>query len=125
MPDALDWLPTAVAVVVFLGAAAVYLRGSRDKGTIATLTANNAALTERVNILEQDKSKLQNEVGSLKQAVTVLEGVANSSDAIASLRIEMSNAAQALVSSLDDHHTQAMTGLNTIHSDLQALKGKS
>jgi hypothetical protein len=123
MPEALDWLPTAVAIVVFLGAAAVYLRGSRDKGTIATLTANNAALTERVGLLEQDKTKLQTEVGSLKQAVTVLEGVANSSDAIASFRVETIEAATALVAALDDHHSQAMQRLDILHTDILSMKG--
>lgn len=121
----LDWLPTAVAVVLFLGAATVYLRGSRDKGTIATLTANNAALTERVGLLEQDNSKLETEVSTLKSAVGVLEGVANSSNEIASFRTEMVNAAAALATSLEEHHTQAMERLYLVHTDLEALKGKS
>jgi hypothetical protein len=43
-----------VGFVLFLGMVVVYLRGSKDKGTIATLEASNRALTERVAILEAD-----------------------------------------------------------------------
>lgn len=121
----LDWLPSAVAVVVFLGAATVYLRGSRDKGTIATLTANNTALAQRVDLLEQEKRALTTRVEAVEQANAVLEGVANSSDAIAAFRGEMVGAITTLVSSLDTHHQQAMQGISTIHLDLNELKGKS
>jgi hypothetical protein len=50
MPTVLSWLTTGIAVVGFLAAATVYLRGARDKGTIETLQRNNQALLERVDI---------------------------------------------------------------------------
>lgn len=121
----LDWLPTAVAVVLFLGAATVYLRGSRDKGTIATLTASNTALAERVGLLELDKTTLTTRVQVLEQANSVLEGVANSSAEIASFRAEMTTAAAELVGALGEHHTEAMERLDGIHTDLEQLKGQS
>lgn len=51
----------AIVVVTFLGTAAQYLRGSRDKGTITTLSQNNEALDERVKILEDSERRLKAE----------------------------------------------------------------
>ena len=50
----LGLITAAIGCVVFLGAAVVYLRGSRDKGTIATLEASNRALSERVDVLKDE-----------------------------------------------------------------------
>ena len=59
-----DWLGTLggiVVVVVFFGAAVVYIRGSKDKGTITTLERNNAALTARVTLLEASELHIKAE----------------------------------------------------------------
>lgn len=48
-----------VGIVVFLGSVVVFLRGSRDKGTISTLEQNNKALTERVGLLEDSEKRLK------------------------------------------------------------------
>jgi hypothetical protein len=108
-----DWIPTAIAVVVFLGAATVYLRGSKDKGTIATLTASNAALTERVAVLETDALAKATQIDALTTANHVLTNTVNSSAQIAELQAD-----------LDRHHDAAMVGLEQIHSDLAGLPGK-
>ena len=104
------WLPTAVAVVIFLGAATVYLRGSKDKGTIETLERNNAALTERVTILETSVKEKGDRIEILEREKDVLQSVANSSEEIADLRM-----------ALDNHHAQAMAGMTQIHEDLDAI----
>lgn len=60
-----QWLGIAgavIGVVVFLGAAVSFLRGSRDKGTISTLESSNAALTGRVVILEASEKRLTAEL---------------------------------------------------------------
>lgn len=61
-----------IIVVGFLGAAAIYLRGSKDSGTIATLSKNNAALTERVTVLEKDASIKDAQIQALTTANQVL-----------------------------------------------------
>jgi len=45
--EVLQGLSGLVGLVLLLGAVVVYLRGSKDKGSIETLEGNNAALTER------------------------------------------------------------------------------
>jgi hypothetical protein len=52
MPPWLSWLTGAIVVVGFLGSVTIYLRGSKDAGTIKTLERSNKALNERVAILE-------------------------------------------------------------------------
>lgn len=105
-----SWLPTAVAVVVFLGAATIYLRGSKDKGTIETLTRNNAALDERVKILEASEASNKVEIEALKQTNRVLTNTVNSSELILGLQAD-----------LKAHHEAAMVGIEQVHSDLAGL----
>ena len=62
-----------IGFVVFLGAAVVFLRGSKDKGTITTLEASNAALAERVDILSESEGRLKADVVELQQRVQTLE----------------------------------------------------
>lgn len=57
MGEALGTIGGIVGLVVFLGAVVVYLRGSKDKGTITTLEASNRALTERVDLLEEAEQR--------------------------------------------------------------------
>lgn len=118
------WLPTAVAVVIFLGAATVYLRGSRDKGTIETLTRSNAALTERVGVLESDQRADRAQIEALTHANRVLTNTVNSADLIVQLKAEVLDA-------LGSHHTAAMTsltgameGLEQLHADLAGLPAR-
>jgi hypothetical protein len=112
-----DWLPTAISAVIFLGAAAVYLRGSRDKGTIATLTASNAALTERVKILETSDAAKTAEISGLVASNLTLQNTVNSSELIVDLR-------DAVLTALDDHHNAAMTGLEHVGDVLETLPGQ-
>ncbi len=72
----MQWLTilgVAIAVTVFLGSAVVFLRGSRDQGTIATLQRSNSALTERVNVLEADAARDVIERDRLVARVDALE----------------------------------------------------
>lgn len=57
MPAWLNILLGLVVIVGFAGSAIIYLRGSRDKGTIEALERNNRALSERVQILEEDAAR--------------------------------------------------------------------
>jgi hypothetical protein len=64
-----EWIGTIgglIGFTVFLGGAFVYLRGSKDKGTITTLEANNRALTDRVEILEATEIRLTAEMKAEK-----------------------------------------------------------
>lgn len=109
----LTWLPVLIGIVIFLGAAAVYLKGSKDKGTIETLSRNNDALMERVALLEKSEAELKARVTVVENENTVLRGLANSSAEIA-----------ALSESLSEHHTQAMEAWALLHTDLTNCKGK-
>lgn len=95
MPD-LGSVGTWIGVVLFAGSVVVFLRGSRDKGTIATLEANNKALTERVTLLEgdvaritakalADKNQLSTRVDALERENTALLAQRPSAEAIADL----------------------------------------
>jgi hypothetical protein len=58
---------------MFLGAAAVFLRGSKDKGTIASLSSSNASLWEKVRLSDDETKDLKTRVDVLeatKQALT-------------------------------------------------------
>lgn len=125
MSPVLEWLPAAVAVVVFLGAALVYLRGSKDKGTIETLSRNNAALNERVQVLENEAvthkaedAKNVARIAALEQEKSVLESVANSSEKIAQLRTEVTELIGKIHDAIAGHHEAAMTGVGQLHADL-------
>lgn len=127
----LDWLPTAVAVVLFLGAAAVYLRGSKDKGTIETLERNNRALAERIDILESEaredhaRRAIDHErIRSLEQKNKVLEGIANSSELITAqtgLLEQMGKVITDMNAALTTHHGAAMAAVIQLHEDLETL----
>lgn len=127
----LDWLPTAVAVVLFLGAAAVYLRGSKDKGTIETLERNNRAQAERITILEQKVKDDQAQraidhqrIRSQDQKIQVLENLANSSGLIQA-QTELLERLSAVVTQvngdLSTHHGAAMAAVIQLHEDLETL----
>jgi hypothetical protein len=71
-----SWLGTIgglIGIAVFLGAVVVYLRGSRDKGTIQTLERSNHALTERVDILERDLRDAEQRAQSDHERIELLE----------------------------------------------------
>jgi hypothetical protein len=118
--DIIAWVLLGIAVVNFLGAAAVYLRGSRDKGTIETLTRSNVALqennvilNERVGLLEVQGASDAAKILAQGQSIEVLTNVANSGDKI-----------DALQTDLDDHHVAAMAGMTGINTTLQDLPRK-
>lgn len=121
MPDVLQWLGGLVALVLFLGAVVVYLRGSKDKGTIETLERNNTALNERVALLEENEKRTTREHAIEKKALTdrvdalereneVLRDVIGAKDEVAAMR-----------GRLDEHHAAAMAGLIQLHEDLTEI----
>lgn len=66
-------LGVGIAAAVFLGSVVVYLRGSRDQGTIATLERSNKALTERVTVLEGEAARSAVERDRDAARITALE----------------------------------------------------
>lgn len=88
MSNAGTWfaaIMAAIGIVTFLGAAAVYLRGSKDKGTISTLESNNKALASRVDILEASEEALLIRVDALEKANSTLREMVTSRADIAEL----------------------------------------
>lgn len=85
MTSALGTSAYVIGIVIFLGTALVYLRGSKDKGTIATLEASNRALNERVDVLEASEARLTARVALLETENRKLEAQRPSAEAIAAL----------------------------------------
>lgn len=83
LAQAITW---GIAGVIFLGAAVVYLRGSKDAGTIKTLEKNNEALSNRVTILEAAEIVRKAEVEALGVRLKAAE------DEAASLRAQRPSA---------------------------------
>jgi outer membrane murein-binding lipoprotein Lpp len=63
----------AIGAVLFLGAAATFLRGSKDKGTITTLSSSNASLWEKVRLMEAERTAAQEDLLAVKSRLQVLE----------------------------------------------------
>lgn len=70
MPDWIGSVGGIIAAIIGLGAITQFLRGSRDKGTITTLEQNNAALTERVALLEASEKLLKAEAAAERMVHT-------------------------------------------------------
>jgi hypothetical protein len=63
----------AIGAVLFLGAAATFLRGSKDKGTITTLSSSNASLWEKVRLMEAERTAAEEDLLAVKSRLQVLE----------------------------------------------------
>lgn len=108
-----SWLTiigVAIAVVIFFGSVVVFLRGSRDQGTIATLERSNNALTERVTVLENEAARNLVERDSLGARIDALE---HENEA---LRLERpsSEAIAALTEALARHDADAKAMLSAL-----------
>ena len=109
-PEILQWVTTSVAVVLFLAAAAVHLRGSRDRGTIRTLNDSNAALTESLRLVRVKAAEQEKRIEILEADKVTLVNIATASDQI-----------QQLQEALREHHVEAMTSVENLHGDLTEL----
>jgi len=117
MPEWVGTLGGYIGLVVFVGAVVVYLRGSRDKGTITTLQQNNDALIERVALLEAGERRLVEEakaadllhtaeVAALDLRVAALESENERLNAVrpsAEVLSELATATAALKEQADKH----------------------
>lgn len=86
MSSILGTIGGIVGLIVFFGAAVVYLRGSKDKGTIETLERSNKALAESERILETKVEKLTVRVAYLEKQNADLQGQRPSAEAIEAIR---------------------------------------
>lgn len=115
-----DTVVTVIGITLpllsFLGLAAVYLRGSADKGTIESLQRSNAALHEEIEVqsrksqAQDDEIDRQNQlIISLGRQVHTLQGVVTQAAEIARLQ-----------TTLDGHHTETVGVLGRILSAIEA-----
>lgn len=102
-----------VGLIVFLGTVVVYLRGSRDKGTITTLTNSNAALMERVGLLEANEARLSARVSLLEAENAALLAQRPSAEAIAALMLK-----------LEAHDVATLRRLERLDTESKALWAK-
>lgn len=82
MPVWLTVLLGLIGFVGFIGSSLVYLRGSKDKGTIDVLERSNKALTERVAILEEEAARCGVRLGVLERENADLRAQRPSAEAI-------------------------------------------
>lgn len=139
MPTVLSWLTTGIAVVGFLAAATVYLRGARDKGTIETLQRNNQALLERVDIqadkiLELERTGVQcnEKIEAQLKTIEVLQNTTNSRELIlqiaednkrliAAVQENMARFATEIRHDIGEHHKDAMAMVSQLQTSLGTL----
>lgn len=121
MPDNFaSWIGLGISIVVFLGAAWVYLSGSKDKGTIATLESNNRAYAEKITLLGNDLIELRTKAAELTGRVTALEHENES------LRAQRPSAERllAIEKKLDTHDTETRRLLRAIVSGINREAGR-
>jgi hypothetical protein len=92
MTGALGNISTIIGLIVFLGAAVVYIRGSKDKGTIATLEASSRAQAGLIETLKEElaqektaRERLTVRVAALERENTSLLAQRPSAEAIAQI----------------------------------------
>ena len=110
MPAWLGTIGGLVGLVVFFGAVVVYLRGSKDKGTIETLERSNHALTERVGLLEKDNGEMKARIGSLERENAALLAQRPSAEVLAEMRHDLTG----YIASQRDHNGETRALLMAI-----------
>lgn len=85
----LGYIGTAVGLVLFLGAVAVFLAGSRDKGTIESLQRSNAALETELAITNSKCAALETRVKALETENEVLLASVSHSEEIRQLQADV------------------------------------
>lgn len=86
----LGWIGTAIGVVAFLGAVAVFLRGSADKGTIESQARSITALNAELGITNVRCDKLDTRVNALENENEVLRAAVSHSEEIRQLQTDLS-----------------------------------
>jgi hypothetical protein len=96
-------LTGVIGVIVFLGAAVVYIRGSKDKGTIATLEASSRAQAGLIETMKEElaqertaRERLAIRVAALERENTSLLAQRPSAEAIAQIAEDVDSLRVAL-----------------------------
>lgn len=128
MSNIASYITLGIAVVAFLGSAAVFLRGSADKGTITSLKNALDGLQEefdvtklkheresaekdaRIRSLEETKASQEQRIHGLGRELAVLRNTVTQAEEIRHLQ-----------ETLDNHHTQAMGQMDNLRVPLQRL----
>lgn len=93
---------TGILLLGVLALAVAYYRASYAKATIATLKDSNAALTERVEILEDQAERCNKELDRVTAENTNLKSYVAGTEAIALLRQTIENQHHELMQRLDE-----------------------
>lgn len=108
------YVTLAIAVVAFLGTAAVFLRGSADKGTITSLTSALAAVKEEMAARDLEHARQSAEKNTRIKALeeaneTKEQRIFGLGREMAALRNTVTQAAEIarLQETLDAHHNEA------------------
>lgn len=115
--DLAQYILWGVSIVAFVGTAAMYLRGSADKGTIASLKESVAAF--KIELELKDK-KIQSQDDKIEQQAQRIHGLGRE---LATLNgvVTQANEIAHLQATLEGHHGDAMNGVSGIKSQLTDL----
>jgi hypothetical protein len=98
-----------LAIIALLGGAVAYFRQSYAKATIETLRENNAALTDRVSVLEGEGTRCATRLTAVESENTQLRTFVSGADAI-----------KTLAESIAGQHSELMVRLTEIAEAVQA-----
>lgn len=114
----INWILTGVGIVTFLAAAAAYLRGSADRGTITSLQNSiNALKTEN----ELAKGKAETQQVTIADQSTEIEKLRGD---LSTLRATVTQAAEVahMQQTLDAHHEQTIAELRLLRLVIEEAK---
>lgn len=113
-----SWIVSGIGIVGFLAAAAAYVRGSADKGTIASLKSSVDALEiendikdRRIATLERDDELKTQQISALEQEVSVLHSALGGKEELTRMQ-----------QTLETHHELAMAEDAAIREELRGLR---
>lgn len=101
-----------IGIVSFLGASAIYLRGSADKGTIVSLTNSIAALKTENELHEEKIARQEVHMTAQDGRLNLLEQENNTLREIVTQKREIA----VLTKMLDDHHIETVGALGRIEA---------
>lgn len=110
MPPILGYITLAIAVVSFLGAAFVYLRGSADKGTIESQGRLIKAQADELADLTKRLTTAEARVATVEVENAVLRDAVGHGDEL-----------RALQSDLTVHHSESMAAWAGIRSAVERI----
>lgn len=121
------WLGVVLAVIGVLGlvaSAAAYLRASYAKATVATLSESNAALTDQVRILKEEREEEAKERAAEREraaqemyALTVKVETQERENAVLREAVQGKADVERVIMVIQDHHHEVVEDRRAFHAE--------